>query len=165
MTEEWRPIPGFLRYIVSDQGRVASLWTRSPRVLKVDSTGVHRYVRVSLRRDGQTYVRPVHQLVAEVFHGPRPDGMQVRHLDGDALNNAAINLAWGTASENAIDKIRHGTHPMVNKTRCVRGHAYTPENTMVDRRGFRSCRACRRRAQREYLTRSMFRAASVESAA
>jgi hypothetical protein len=38
-----------------------------------------------------------------------PEGMQVRHLDGDTMNCRAGNLAYGTHKENQEDKVRHGT--------------------------------------------------------
>lgn len=51
----------------------------------------------------------VHRLIALTFHGPCPDGCdQVRHLDGNPLNNAASNLAWGSAADNADDRAGHG---------------------------------------------------------
>lgn len=53
-----------------------------------------------------------HRIICATFHGPPPfDGAQVRHLDGNPKNNQAANLAWGTASENAADTIKHGKHP------------------------------------------------------
>lgn len=34
--------------------------------------------------------------------------------------------------------------PYRKKTHCYMGHAYTPENTRVNDKGHRSCKACRR---------------------
>lgn len=34
----------------------------------------------------------------------------MRHKDGNPANNAASNLAWGTAAENASDRLRHGNY-------------------------------------------------------
>jgi predicted XRE-type DNA-binding protein len=51
----------------------------------------------------------VHRLVCEAFHGPCPDGMHCRHLDGSRANNTPSNLCWGTKAENEADKLRHGT--------------------------------------------------------
>lgn len=52
----------------------------------------------------------VHRLVCEAWHGPAPGPKpQCRHLDGDPHNNAASNLRWGSAAENAADMITHGT--------------------------------------------------------
>lgn len=51
----------------------------------------------------------VHQLVAEAFHGPCPEGLQVRHLNGDRADNRPENLTYGTAEDNAQDRADHGT--------------------------------------------------------
>jgi hypothetical protein len=53
----------------------------------------------------------VHRLVASAFAGECPYGLEVRHLDGNSMNNSASNLRYGTKSENTYDAIRHGTHP------------------------------------------------------
>jgi hypothetical protein len=68
------------------------------------------YLQVLIYRPGQHRLcRRVHALVCEAFHGPRPEGQEVRHLDGNPANNNASNLRWGTHSENVIDSINHGT--------------------------------------------------------
>ena len=60
-------------------------------------------------KDGKRVRVLVHQLVAHTYHGPRPSPRhQVRHIDGNPLNNQASNLAWGTAAENALDRSAHG---------------------------------------------------------
>ncbi len=143
--EQWRPVPGRDGYEVSDRGRVRSL-LRNPAgtVLRVrpDKAG---YPHVAIKQ-AHDYWMPVavYRLVATAFFGPRPDGMEVRHLDGDRMNSARDNLAYGTHSENELDKVRHGTHPEARKTRCPQQHEYTEANTYVDRWGRRHCRACRR---------------------
>lgn len=51
----------------------------------------------------------VHVLVLLTYVGPRPEECEeTRHLDGDRLNNALANLAWGTRLENGADRVRHG---------------------------------------------------------
>ena len=52
----------------------------------------------------------VHQMVAEAFIGPKPLGLEVRHLDGNRLNNHSCNLAYGTRRQNMLDAMKHGTH-------------------------------------------------------
>lgn len=106
-------IPDWLGYMVSSDGVVWSFrnWRgQSQRALTMypDRSG---YLRVKLMRpNGPTLHRQVHRLVCEAFHGSRSNRMhQVRHLDGNKLNNHADNLAWGTAKENAEDRDRHGT--------------------------------------------------------
>lgn len=86
----------------------------------------------------------VHHSVAEAFLGPRPNGMQIRHLDGDKLNNRVGNLRYGTPSENVRDVLRHGRHFQANQTHCIHGHEFTPENTYVSpSTGGRVCLACK----------------------
>lgn len=111
-SEEWRPIPSHPTYEASSLGRVRSLRHREPLLLRGSINGAG-YRQVTLRHDGDRKYATVHALVAEAFHGPRPEGMEVRHLDGSRTNNQPANLRWGTASENRYDSVRHGTHPMV----------------------------------------------------
>ena len=117
--ETWRPIPGFEGYEVSDLGRVRSFrrhggrgrgLVNAPRIKKTHP-GAAGYLSVTLQRpDGNRCSKyHVHALVAAAFLGPRPDGMQVAHADGDRLNARLDNLRYATGSENAEDKRRHGT--------------------------------------------------------
>lgn len=118
--EEWRKIPGYENYEVSSHGRVRAKTQRRQHWIyhKMTITRVG-YRVVGLYREGKNKVIPVHQLVALAFHGPRPEGLQTRHLDGNKLNNFASNLKYGTAKENCQDKMDHGgqvegeSHPMV----------------------------------------------------
>lgn len=47
-------------------------------------------------------------MVCETFYGPRPEGMEAAHEDGDVSNSRADNLSWKTCLENAADRERHG---------------------------------------------------------
>jgi hypothetical protein len=58
---------------------------------------------------GKAVAIPVHRLVAWAFLGPRPEGMQIRHLDGNKMNNFIENLVYGSAKDNSQDKVAHGT--------------------------------------------------------
>lgn len=148
-TETWHPIPGYRGiYEVSDQGRVRSLSRHrkspGPRILSTPLNG-KGYPTVSLysaaTRKHTTH--RVHRLVADVFLGPCPPGMEVRHLNGDRTDARLTNLAYGTASANRNDSVRHGTHANARKTHCPSGHAYDDENTYTGSDG-RHCRACHR---------------------
>jgi hypothetical protein len=119
--ETWRPVVGFEgRYEVSDAGNIRSLIVvdsrgnrRVPKLLaKCDEVkrGVVIRQRVMLMGlNNSRHQKKVHELVASAFIGERPSGMVVRHLDGNATNNAVSNLAYGTAVDNMRDAIRHGT--------------------------------------------------------
>jgi len=153
--EQWRPVVGYEgRYQVSDHGRVRSLArtvpTRNGRTTRVhqrilspapNSSG---YLRVWLYRDKVSEQKFVHQLVADAFLGPRPAGMEVRHRNGNKVDNRATNLEHGTRSDNMLDAVRHGTHRNTRKDACPRGHLLAPWNLVPaqKRRGKRECLAC-----------------------
>lgn len=122
--ERWVDIPGFEgRYEVSDQGRVRS-WAgwrgrvrEEPYYLSLNPNKHTGYIIVALSgADGEKTSRSVHSLVCEAFVGPRPDGQEVRHLNGDRADSRLSNLTYGTPKENAADKVAHGTQPYGERT-------------------------------------------------
>lgn len=124
MKEFWRPIPGFPYYLVSNWGRVCST-ARSVTQLSRDGNSYTRnfegrvlkpckcagYPAVGLCRDGVSSNHHIHVLVLEIFCGPRPEGAQACHWDGDKTNNRLENLRWDTRASNSADRLRHGTVP------------------------------------------------------
>jgi hypothetical protein len=109
------------------------------------------YVRV--RVGGRAKVLE-HRLAWEMANGPIPAGMCVLHA---CDNRACINvehLFLGTYQDNALDMVAKGRHgkPESKKTHCPQGHAYSEENTWLDKkRNARHCRECMR--QRQQLKR------------
>ena len=112
MSEIWKPIENAPNYHVSNYGRVrriAGYRCLSDRILKLRKDG-YGYLLAHLCVNGRRFNGPVHQLVCAAFCGPRPSpSHQVAHKDGCRSNNAAANLRWVTAKENAKDRDRHGT--------------------------------------------------------
>lgn len=165
----WLPIPGWEGlYEVSDQGQVRSL----DRVVTERNTGVVRSIKgrvmtptlhrgdqsVTLSRFGRNerYAK-VHHLVLEAFVGPRPEGLECCHADGDFTNNRLENLRWDTSTENNLDQVRHGNHYWAKRTHCKHGHEYTPANTYL-RSGHRHCMTCMRERGRRYQEQNRARA-------
>lgn len=113
-TLEWRPVPGFPAYEVSQRGdfrRITSArGSRAGRLLN-PYRRPGGYVTIYLSKghgDGGHYL--VHRIVCEVFHGPAPTSShEVAHGDGDPWNNDFSNLRWATRSENSADRRLHGT--------------------------------------------------------
>lgn len=105
---EWKAIPGFPNYVANRNGQIKSL-LRGGRILKsnVSSTG---YPMVNMKdENGKWAGRLVHVVIATAFIGPRPDGMDCCHNDGNKLNAAASNLRWDTRKANLNDQRIHGT--------------------------------------------------------
>lgn len=107
--EQWKPIKNYENlYLVSDYGRIMSLnymGKGKHRILNL-SAMPDRYIKVGLRKEGKTYYRRVHRLVAEAFLPPPQSGQtQVNHIDGDKHNNVvhgdACNLEWCTPKQNS----------------------------------------------------------------
>ena len=117
--EVWKPIPGFEGYYeASDQGRVRSLsrygilgkgmGMKKGKVLKRGKCGL--YFHHGLCKGGVQGNYSVHRLVMLTFVGPRPEGLEICHGDGDPENNTLGNLRYGTKIENAADKSVHRTN-------------------------------------------------------
>lgn len=106
MKEVWRPIPSLPEYLASSLGRVMCI----PSLAETPHGGVRVYGGeptkgvLSEGRYQITYRKKtirVHRLVCEAFSGPAPfEGAVVMHLNEDATDNRACNLAWGTQKEN-----------------------------------------------------------------
>ena len=145
--ERWQPLPHPFRsgYEVSDRGRVRSHLYRAPRFLRYfDDRG---YSRVSLQlASGDEKKFFVHALVLHAFVGPRPEGLVIRHLDGNPQNNNLSNLRYGTQAENEGDKRSH--RGLGDFWHCMRGHEWTDANTYREPGGKRRCRECKRLADR-----------------
>lgn len=115
---EYRDIPGFPDYRIGDDG---SAWSRR-RIGRRGGTSVEwrrlkalwnrrGYLYHGLRRDGRNLPVTVHKLVLQAFVGPRPEGMEACHRDGDRTNNSLSNLRWDTRRANTDDRTAHGTCP------------------------------------------------------
>lgn len=133
-SEIWKDIPGYEGYYqASDKGRIKSLErtfsyylngklitkNNKEKVLKLtvktdkrlikDQINKREYVDLQINNIKKNHT--VHKLVALTFIGPRPEGKEIAHYDGNSLNNSLGNLRYATPSENTKDKVRHGTQP------------------------------------------------------
>lgn len=109
--EEWRVIPNFPDYAISNMGRVKRLTTRKGarggRILKPCDCRGYAYVVFGTRADKKTF--RVHRLVAEAFIGPAPEGRtHVNHINFIRSDNRVSNLEWTSHLENMRHSQRHG---------------------------------------------------------
>lgn len=108
VNEQWRPVVDWENYYeVSNEGRVRRLADGRASKPKKNTIGAQGYDVVSLSRDGKSYTYTVHRLVLSAFVGECPEGCEARHLNGNRGDARLTNLEWGTARENAADRIRH----------------------------------------------------------
>ena len=102
MEEQWAEIDNFEDYQISSLGRVKSfkIDKDNGRILAYGSSGGYR--TVVLRKDGKSYNKYIHRLVAQAFiSNDNPDIYnQVNHKDENILNNCVYNLEWTTCKEN-----------------------------------------------------------------
>ena len=110
--ERWRPVPEWEDlYEVSDQGSVRRLAPGHGIGAGYVLTPTRRgkgYTAVKLNREGQGTTYSVHILVMAAFVGPRPEGIQVNHRNGDKTDNRLSNLEYVTPKQNARHAIRNG---------------------------------------------------------
>ena len=78
-----------------DYGWVEVKPNTAPAILKSNLIKGSRYVQ--MRNFGSLHC---HKLVCTAFHGPRPEGYECDHINGNKLDWNADNLRWVTRAEN-----------------------------------------------------------------
>ena len=122
-TCEYRSLPDLPGYSFGSNGSVWACWTRgrNPR-----PSGTYHPLKLFPTPDGYFITRfktaagmktlKISHLILLAFVGPRPEGTEARHLNGIRDDNRATNLAWGTKSQNEIDKVLHGNNNLAKLT-------------------------------------------------
>lgn len=122
-------------YRTTPEGGVVGLNGRL-RALQYKRDGYARFtVRYS---QDSTFTTAVHRLVALELYGEAlyAEGIEVRHRDGNSLNNRHNNILLGTRSDNAMDKTPE-TRLRQARTASAKLHSLTNEqvlNLVADRR-------------------------------
>lgn len=147
MEEIWKDIEEFQGlYQVSNMGRIRSIPRKYSRnadgyyVLK-GSYDTGGYRQVCLRKEGRSYSRKVHALVAKAFI-PNPNGYkEVNHIDENKTNNRVDNIEWCTRDYN----VNYGTRTAKTSHKIAQ---YTPAGELVNI--FPSIRAASRFMGKKY---------------
>jgi hypothetical protein len=123
------------RYLVGEDGSVLG-----PTGAPVGRLCEDGYRRISYRdpATGRRHTTTAHVMVCETFHGPRPDGLQVRHRNNDRADCRAANLRWGTPAQNMADQVGHRTagKRLTNEdVQAIRAEPGTPRAELARRFG------------------------------
>lgn len=124
--EIWKDIEGFIGYQVSNTGRIRSYkkfkagrgdkndaLVETPHILDTDrSDDGNGYKKVMLRKNGKSYCRKIHRLVAEAFiHNDNPiENDTVDHISNDKRDNRVENLRWMPRGDNVKKAYKVGAH-------------------------------------------------------
>ena len=113
---EWRIVPGFENYEISDLGQI-----RSKRGVLKPFLNPDGYPQVDLGGNRRT----IHRLVALVFLGEKPaPNLVVNHKDGVKTNNSVANLEYVTHSEDVLHAWRLGLQPPTRNRTTPRAPKY-----------------------------------------
>lgn len=136
MKEQWKIIPEFPKYEVSNFGEVRTV--NNKRLLKSRLAFGDKYLKVSLGagKSGKTKPKRVHRLVASAFCKKNKIGdNHVNHFDGNKLNNRSDNLRWGTQQENNW----HSYHILGNVSPMLFQKGKKPANTIITKKILKIC--------------------------
>ncbi len=169
--EIWKKIPNFKFYEASNFGRVRSIdriiAQKQPRygdtiiyrkfrsrILKpclLSDKGKYPHFSLTLCEDTIKHKLLVHRIILNTFVGECPEGMQGCHNDGNGLNNYLDNLRWDTASNNQLDRHKHGTHFTPIMKGSEHPKAILDEQSVIKIRGDRSSGMSTRELSDKYL--------------
>ena len=107
--------------------------------------------QVGSRRDKTRRKVLAHRWLYEQTAGPVPGGLELDHLcrNRDCVNPGHLQPV------THLENVRRGNSGsnMRDRTECLKGHKFDPENTGRTSAGHRFCKICRRRSWAEYRNR------------
>ena len=125
---EFRKIPSlkFLYEINSNGTIMRNVKSKKRNLIKCDkhhsTTGkgyMFTFIHTGGRHEWAKTIRlPIHRLVAECWLGPKPEGLELDHIDRDSCNNDYRNLRYVTHSEQMKNRVL-GSHVIAQATKNV----------------------------------------------
>lgn len=117
-------------YEISGDGRILRN-VKSKKILKQRrSSNGYWLVTVSVR--GIKTDRTVHSLVAECWLGPKPEGLEIDHIDRNKSNNHYSNLRYVSHSENNKNRVICWKHPITLSNKHGDGYSFSSTKDAVD---------------------------------
>lgn len=144
------PIRFAAKYVVSDtlfhNGTACWIWTA---VKTKDGYG-------RFRCNGKIVA---HRFSYELHHGPVPEGLELDHL---CRNHSCVNPAHLEPVTHKVN-MQRGIGYWIRKTHCPEGHPYSGGNLYVTKDGYRKCRTCIKRWNKEQRVKRALRSAQLLS--
>lgn len=118
-----KPLRDFPNYYVSNLGNVYCDYERKGWTLVPGRYNKDGYLRVCLKKPGikrdsgrrsKSFQRCIHQLVAEAFLGPKPEGMQIDHIDCVMDHNWISNLRYIRPNRNVSRSYEYNFGSVLN---------------------------------------------------
>lgn len=105
---EFRKIPSLnLLYEINENGTILRN-AKSKKQIKIKLDMHHSksgYYMSLITRNNKTQRLMIHKLVAECWLGPKPDGLEIDHIDRNSHNNDYRNLRYVTHSQQMKNRV------------------------------------------------------------
>jgi hypothetical protein len=108
MSKVWKICPSFNGYVASSDGEVATFGGNMVNQYPHDLG----YLTCCLKMPDGVVKPGVHRVIADAFHGPAPDGMDVDHIDHNKRNNTPGNLRYVSHAKNMRHAAANGRFPV-----------------------------------------------------
>ena len=120
MSEEYRVIEEFPRWEISCDGHIRNVKTKKTKYVSFTKSG---HLQSEFKKDGKSYMRKVHRLVAFAWLPPPSEELVeecktlypfkpcINHIDHNKKNNPYTNLEWCTHTYNTADANAAGLCP------------------------------------------------------
>lgn len=113
-----RPIKDFDGYTIDEFGNVYSYKT-GKRITMKSWYHLNGYKEIKLRRDGRSWHKLIHRLVAEAFCENPHEYEYVNHKDRNIKNNHYSNLEWCSVQYNINYSYLSGVKAVRNFKECL----------------------------------------------